>query len=100
MNYEDLQDGQKVNVYIPLMNNFYQMNVHKDLEGSYTVSNYGSSMRNRIGGHEVAYVIRHQKDVDGFFYMHKEPIGFGEKLDEATQKAEAHFKKNNRNWIF
>jgi hypothetical protein len=98
MNYEQLKDGQKVRVYIPSMNNFYRMEVHGE-KGVFTITNYGSGKRNKIGGHECAFVIENQKDVDGFFNMHNGPIRSGE-LGLVTEKAETHFKKNGRRWIF
>jgi hypothetical protein len=99
MNYEDLKKAKKVEVYIPSMNNFYKMEVHDQGDGSFIVSNYGCAKRNKIGGHECSFIIRNQKDVDGFFYMHNESIKAAE-LGLVTEKAEEHFKKNNRRWIF
>jgi len=98
MNYKQLKDGKKVKVYIPAMNNFYTMEVHGE-NGVFTVSNYGCAKRNKIGGHECAFLIKNQKDVDGFFYMHNGPIKSDE-LGLVTEKAEEHFKKNGRRWIF
>jgi len=99
MEFKDLKDGQKVMIYIPAMNNFYKMEVNEWENGAFNVGNYGCQKRNKIGGHEVAFIISNQKDVDGFFYMHKGTIK-NDELGLVTEKAEQHFKKNNRRWIF
>ena len=104
MKYPDLKDGKKVNVYIPTMKRFYRMNVTSrqggdDGLGGFSISNYGSRRNNLIDGHEYLGIVRNQKDVDSFFYMQKQPVT-GSEGDLSFDKAEEHFKKNKRSWIF
>jgi hypothetical protein len=104
MKYEQLKDGKKVNVYIPSMNRFYRMDVTSreygdDGLGGFSISNYDTGKRNRIDGHEYLGIVRNQKDVDAFFYMQKESVT-GREGDLSFDKAEEHFKKNKRSWIF
>lgn len=101
MNYTDLKDGEKVNVYIPSMNRFYKMNVtfrDGDELGGFSISNNGTK-NNLIDGHEFLGIVRNQKDVENFFYMQKEPVT-GKEGDLSFEKANAHFVKNNKSWIF
>jgi hypothetical protein len=102
MKYEDLKDEQKVNVYIPAMNNFYNMEVNawNDEEGTFSVSNFGCKKRDKIQGHEVMFLLNNQKDVDDFFYMHKGKNIKLSELAEVTDLAIEHFNKNQRSWIF
>lgn len=103
MNFKDLKDGQKVNVYIPAMKRFYKMDVTLragDADGSFSVSNYGAKKNNLIDStHEFLGVVKHQNDVDNFFYMQKEPVT-GKASDTSFKKAELHYKKNKRSWIY
>lgn len=105
MNYKDLKDGQRVNVYIPAMNRFYKMDVTScemadDGLGGFTISNYGARKNNLIdGSHEYLGSIRNQEDVDNFFYMQKEVVT-GRGNDLSFVNAEAHYQKNGKRWIF
>jgi hypothetical protein len=102
MNYTDLKDGKKVNVYIPAMNRFYKMDVTfraGDELGGFSISNYGSKKTNLIDGHEFLGIVRNQEDVDNFFYMQKEAVT-GKEGDLSFEKADAHFAKNGKSWIF
>lgn len=100
MKYKDLKDGQKVEVYIPAMNNFYRMEITDyDGKGAFLVSNYGCKKCDKIGGHETGFILNNQEDVDNFFYMHKGSIKQNE-LSCVTENAEEHYKLNKRRWIF
>lgn len=100
MDYKDFKDGQKVNVFIPAMNNFYNMEISDyDGKGAFLISNYGCKKRNKIGGHEAAFVLKDQNDVENFFYIHKGALKNSE-LEEVTKKAEEQYKRNNKSWIF
>ncbi len=104
MKYSELKDGDRVNVYIPETGRFYKMDVTSrskadDGLGGFSISNYGSRKNNLIQGHEYLGVVRNQKDVDNFFYMQKEKVT-GKEGDLSFKKAEDHFQKNKRNWIY
>lgn len=98
MNYEDLKDGEKVNVYIPTMKRFYRLEVTKRIEmfgGGYAISNLSCPRSQLIDGHEYLGLVKNQSDIDNFFYMQKQKV-----TDSSFEKAEEHFKKNRRSWIF
>lgn len=105
MKYQDLKDDQKVNVYIPATNSFYKMEVTScemadDGLGGFTISNFDTGKRNLIDrSHMYIASIRNQEDIDNFFYMQKE-IVTGKEGDLSFQRAEAHYQKNGRRWIF
>lgn len=99
MEFEKLKDGQRVNVYIPAMKRFYKMKVTKTVNGTFTISNYGSRKNNLIDGHEFLGEIKNQEDLDNFFYMQKEPVT-GLNGDKSFSRADAQFKKNKRGWIY
>lgn len=102
MKYEDLKDGQRVNVYIPAMSRFYKMDVNHrigDELGGFTISNLGCRKNNLIDGHEYRAILRSQEDVDNFFYMQLEPVT-GKEGDMSFKKADEHFAKNGLRWIF
>jgi hypothetical protein len=104
MNYTDLKHGQKVNVYIPAMKSFYKMDVAtrefgNDKLGGFSITNYCTGKRNRIEGHEFLGIVRNQEDVDNFFYIQKEPFTSNEG-DLSFEKADAHYVKNGKGWIF
>ena len=54
---------------------------------------------NLIDGHEFLGIVRNQEDVDNFFYMQKEAVT-GKEGDLSFEKADAHFAKNGKRWIF
>lgn len=95
MRYENLKDGKRVYVFIPLMQRFYLMDVTACIDGGFSISNYDTGKNNSIDGHEYLHVLNSQEDVDKFFYMF-----YGPMCPEATQLAEQHYEKNGLSWIF
>lgn len=98
MNYSDLNNCEKVHMYVPAMKRFYRMRVthitHSGLN-EFNISNWGATRFQKIGGHEVMFTLRSQNDVDHFFYITpRQP------KHEDFLKAEKQFQKNGREWIF
>lgn len=101
MNFSELKDKQKVNVYIPVTRRFYKMEVtscthHDDGNGGFTISNYDTEA---IQGHTgYLYRLKDQEDLDNFFYVEKaEP---GKPNEESYKNGDQHYLKNNKGWIF